>query len=126
MTEAKRLREPERENSRLKRPLAEVTSPVLFASVMLKCGKYMGKGKKVDGFSNSIERFKSWALEGKLLPYMVEDQMNKHGAIALNKSSLENKAAVVIDQILVGSMFLPLRSTGRQRNDNSAGALEGA
>lgn len=86
----------------------------------------MGKGKKVDGFSNSIERFKSWALEGKLLPYMVEDQMNKHGAIALNKSSLENKAAVVIDQILVGSMFLHLRSTGRQRNDNSAGALEGA
>jgi hypothetical protein len=65
-------------------------------------------------------------MEGKLQPYLAEDQLNKNGAIALNKSSLENKHAIVIDQRLVSSMFLPLRSTGRQRNDSSAGGLEGA
>ena len=42
-----------------------------------------------------------------MLPYLVEDQLNKNGAIALNKSSLEDKHAVVINQRLVSSMLLP-------------------
>jgi putative intracellular protease/amidase len=81
--------------------------PGAFANVMLKSGQYMVKGKRVAGFPDATERSKSWAMEGKLLPYLVEDQLNKNGAIALNKSSLEDKHAVVIDQRLVSSMFLP-------------------
>jgi len=33
--------------------------------------------------------------------------LNKNGAIAQNKTTLENKEAVVIDQRIVSTMFLP-------------------
>jgi hypothetical protein len=41
------------------------------------------------------------------LPFLIESQLNKHGAIAQNKQTLQDKHAVVIDQRIVSTMFLP-------------------
>jgi len=61
----------------------------------------------VAGFPNSTERSKSWAKQGSLLPYLVEDQLRKNGAEAQNKETLEDKHTVVVDQRIVSTMFLP-------------------
>ena len=63
--------------------------------------------KKVAGFPNSTEQTKSWAKQGTLLPFLVESQLNKNGALAQNKQTLKNKHEVVIDQRIVSTMFLP-------------------
>lgn len=81
--------------------------PGAFANVKLSNGEFMVKGKKVAGFPNSTESIKPWAKKGALLPFLVEDQLRKNGAIALNRSSLPDINAVVIDQRLVSTMFLP-------------------
>ena len=81
--------------------------PGAFANVKLSSGEYMVKDKKVAGFPNSTEITKSWANQGKLLPFMVESQLAKNGAITINKSNIENKTDVIVDQRLVTTMFLP-------------------
>jgi len=78
-----------------------------FANAKLGDGTFLVRGKRVAGFPNSTERSKSWAKEGTLLPFLVEDQLRKNGAIAQNKETLEDKHAVVVDQRIVSTMFLP-------------------
>lgn len=65
------------------------------------------KDKRVAGFPNSTERSKSWAGQGSLLPFLVEDQLRKNGAMVQNKETLADKHAVVVDQRIVSTMFLP-------------------
>ncbi|RJE73316.1 glutamine amidotransferase [Pseudoalteromonas sp. MSK9-3] len=77
------------------------------ANVTLSNGEFLVKGKKVAGFPNSTETSKSWAKQGTLLPFLIESQLNKNGAIALNKQTLKDKHAVVVDQRIVSTMFLP-------------------
>ena len=77
------------------------------ANVRLSNGEFLVKGKKVAGFPNSTEQDKPWAKQGTLLPFLIESQLNKNGAIAQNKQTLEDKNAVVIDQRIVSTMFLP-------------------
>jgi len=79
----------------------------VFANVTLSTGEFMVDGIRVAGFPDATEQSKSWAKEGTLLPFLVESQLNKNGAIAQNKTTLENKDAVVIDQRIVSTMFLP-------------------
>lgn len=81
--------------------------PGAFANAKLGDGTYLVKGKRVAGFPNSTEQSKSWAKEGTLLPFLVEDQLRKNGAIAQNKETLADKHAVVVDQRIVSTMFLP-------------------
>lgn len=38
---------------------------------------------------------------------MVEEQLNKNGALAQNKQTLSDKHQVVIDERIVSTMFLP-------------------
>lgn len=78
-----------------------------FANARLKGGSYLVKGKRVAGFPNSTERSKSWAKQGSLLPFLVEDQLRKNGAEAQNKETLADKHSVVVDQRIVSTMFLP-------------------
>jgi len=78
-----------------------------FANARLTDGSYLVKGKRIAGFPNSTERSKSWARQGSLLPFLVEDQLRKNGAEALNKETLTDKHEVVVDQRIVSSMFLP-------------------
>jgi len=78
-----------------------------FANVRLDNGEFLVKDKKVAGFPDSTEKTKSWAKQGRLLPFMVESQLNKNGAIAQNKKTLKDKHQVVIDNRIVSSMFLP-------------------
>ncbi|MFK3873343.1 DJ-1/PfpI family protein [Pseudoalteromonas rhizosphaerae] len=78
-----------------------------FADVLLSSGQYLVKGKKIAGFPNSTEKSKSWAKQGTLLPFLVESQLNKNGAIVQNKKTLEDKHEVVVDQRIVSTMFLP-------------------
>ena len=78
-----------------------------FANATLKNGEYLVKGKRVAGFPNATERTKTWADEGRLLPFLVEDQLHRNGARVENKQTLADKHAVVVDQRIVSSMFLP-------------------
>jgi len=78
-----------------------------YANVLLSSGEYLVKGKKVAGFPDSTEKSKSWAKQGSLLPFLVESQLNKHGAFAQNKQILKDKHQVIIDQRIVSTMFLP-------------------
>lgn len=78
-----------------------------FANARLGQGGYMVDGKRVAGFPNSTERSKPWAKQGSLLPFLVEDQLRKNGARAENKETLPDKHAVVVDQRIVSTMFLP-------------------
>jgi len=77
------------------------------ANVTLSTGEFLVEGKRLAGFPDSTEKSKSWAKEGTLLPFLVESQLNKNGAIAQNKTTLADKYAVVIDQRVVSTMFLP-------------------
>jgi putative intracellular protease/amidase len=78
-----------------------------FANVLLSSGQYLVKGKRIAGFPNSTEKSKSWAKQGTLLPFLVESQLNKNGAIAQNKKNLEDKYEVVVDKRIISTMFLP-------------------
>jgi putative intracellular protease/amidase len=78
-----------------------------FANALLENGSFLVKGKRVAGFPNSTERSKPWARQGTLLPFLVEEQLRKNGAQAQNKETLPDKHAVVVDQRIVSSMFLP-------------------
>ncbi|MFT4650711.1 MAG: putative intracellular protease/amidase [Flavobacteriales bacterium] len=78
-----------------------------FANVVLSTGQFLVKDKKIAGFPNSTEESKSWAKQGTLLPFLVESQLNKNGAIAQNKTTLKDKYQVVVDQRIVSTMFLP-------------------
>ena len=81
--------------------------PGAFANATLADGTFLVKGKRVAGFPNSTEQSKSWAAEGTLLPFLVEDQLRKNGAIAENKETLADKHEVVVDGRIVSTMFLP-------------------
>lgn len=78
-----------------------------FANATLKDGSYLVQGKRVAGFPDATERAKTWAKQGSLLPFLVEEQLRKNGALAENKETLTDKHAVVVDQRIVSSMFLP-------------------
>jgi putative intracellular protease/amidase len=78
-----------------------------FSNVVLSTGKFLVAGKKVAGFPDSTEKTKSWAKQGTLLPFLVESQLNKNGAIAQNKQTVKDKNDVVVDQRIVSTMFLP-------------------
>lgn len=78
-----------------------------FANVTLSNRDYLVNGKRVAGFPNSTEKTKSWAKQGTLLPFLVESQLNKNGAIAQNKQTLQDKHTVVVDSRIVSTMFLP-------------------
>jgi putative intracellular protease/amidase len=78
-----------------------------FANVVLSDGTFLVKDVKVAGFPNSTEKSKPWAKQGTLLPFLVESQLNKNGALAQNKQTLANKHQVVIDKRIVSTMFLP-------------------
>ncbi|WP_445363977.1 hypothetical protein ACJJIQ_05710 [Microbulbifer sp. ANSA003] len=73
----------------------------------LKDGHYMVKGKKVAGFPNSTEEEKSWAKQGTLLPFLVEERLRENGAIIINKDNVADKHDVISDQRIVSTMFLP-------------------
>lgn len=77
------------------------------ANVTLSNGEFLVKGKKVAGFPDSTEKSKAWAKQGTLLPFLIESQLNKNGAIAQNKKTLKDKHAVIADQRIVSTMFLP-------------------
>lgn len=81
--------------------------PGAFANVKLSSGEYMVNGKKVTGFPNSTEITKTWAKEGTLLPFFLENQLRENGAIYQNKNDLNDKHDVVIDKRIVSTMFLP-------------------
>ena len=81
--------------------------PGAFANARLSDGSYMVEGKKVTGFPNSTEVTKSWAKEGTLLPFMLEDQLRENGGLFQTKDDLNDKRDVVIDDRLVTTMFLP-------------------
>ncbi len=61
------------------------------ANVALSNGEFLVKGKRIAGFPNSTEKSKSWAKQGTLLPFLIESQLIKNGAIALNKKTLKDK-----------------------------------
>ncbi len=69
--------------------------------------KYEGLLEKVAGFPNATEESKSWVKQGTLLAFRIENQLNKNGAIAQNKTTLKDKNAVIVDQRIVSTMFLP-------------------
>jgi putative intracellular protease/amidase len=77
------------------------------ANVRLSTGEHLVKGKRIAGFPNSTEQSKDWAQQGTLLPFLIESRLNKNGAIALNKDTLTDKNAVVVDANIVTTMFLP-------------------
>ncbi|MFU2512012.1 type 1 glutamine amidotransferase domain-containing protein [Pseudoalteromonas sp. ASV78] len=77
------------------------------ANVKLSNGEFLVKGKKIAGFPNSTETSKPWAKQGTLLPFLIENQLNKNGAIAQNKKTLKDKHAVIADQRIISTMFLP-------------------
>ncbi|NTS78478.1 type 1 glutamine amidotransferase domain-containing protein [Catenovulum sp. SM1970] len=77
------------------------------ANVTLSDGDFLVKGKKVAGFPNSTEKSKPWAKQGTLLPFFIETQLNKNGALAQNKQTLKDKHAVITDKRIVSTMFLP-------------------
>ncbi|HEA16482.1 MAG TPA: type 1 glutamine amidotransferase domain-containing protein [Pseudoalteromonas prydzensis] len=77
------------------------------ANVKLSNGEFLVKGKKIAGFPNSTETSKPWAKQGTLLPFLIENQLNKNGAIAQNKKILKDKHAVIADQRIISTMFLP-------------------
>jgi len=81
--------------------------PGAFANVKLSDGSFMVSGKTVVGFPNSTEETKNWAKNGTLLPYKVEDQLRKHGALFKSKEELNDKADVIVNQRIVSTMFLP-------------------
>jgi putative intracellular protease/amidase len=78
-----------------------------FANVKLNNGEFLVQGRRIAGFPNSTEQSKTYAKQGTLLPFLVENQLKRNGAIALNKSTLKDKNAVVVDQGIVSTMFLP-------------------
>jgi len=81
--------------------------PGAFANVKLSNGEYMVNGNKVTGFPNSTEITKTWAKEGTLLPFFLENQLRENGALYQNKSDLNDKNDVIIDNRIVSTMFLP-------------------
>jgi len=66
--------------------------------------------KKVAGVPNSTERTKSWADQGALLPFLVEDRLRRNGAEIVNKKNIPDKGDVIVDQRIVSPMFLPSAS----------------
>lgn len=78
-----------------------------FANVKLKNGNFLVQGKRVAGFPNVTEVEKSWAKKGTLLPFLVEDQLRKNGALVINKDNIADKHEVIIDERIVSTMFLP-------------------
>ena len=79
----------------------------LLLMLFLSKGEFLVKGAKIAGFRISIEESKCWAKQGTLLPFFVESQLNKNGAIAQNKQTLNIKHEVVIDKRIVSTMLLP-------------------
>ena len=81
--------------------------PGVFANVRLSDGNSLVRNKRVAGFPNSTEKAKSWAKQGTLLPFLVEDRLRENGAIVINKENIDDKHAVIVDQRIVSTMFLP-------------------
>lgn len=78
-----------------------------FANAKAANGDYLVKGKRITAFPNATEVTKDWAMQGSLLPFLVEDQLRRNGAQFLGKAALNDKHEVVTDQRIVTTMFLP-------------------
>lgn len=78
-----------------------------FANVKLSSGKFLVQGKQVAGFPDSTEKEKPWAKQGTLLPFLVEEQLRKNGAVIVNKGNINDKHDVIADKRIVSTMFLP-------------------
>jgi len=78
-----------------------------FANVKLSDGRFLVQGKRIAGFPDSTEKEKSWAKQGTLLPFLVEEQLSKNGAAIVNKDNAHDKHDVITDQRVVSTMFLP-------------------
>jgi putative intracellular protease/amidase len=78
-----------------------------FANVKLSDGSFLVEGKRIAGFPDSTEKEKSWAKQGTLLPFLVEEQLRKNGALIINKDNVRDKHDVITDQRVVSTMFLP-------------------
>lgn len=78
-----------------------------FANVKLSNGKFLVQGKRIAGFPDSTEKEKTWAKQGRLLPFFVEQQLQKNGAIIVNKDNINDKHDVIADKRIVSTMFLP-------------------
>ena len=78
-----------------------------FANAKLKNGKFLVQGQRVAGFPDSTEKEKSWAKQGTLLPFLVEERLRKNGAIIVNKDNIADKHDVITDKRIVSTMFLP-------------------
>lgn len=81
--------------------------PGAFANVKLSNGKFLVEGIRLTGFPTSTEHTKDWADRGKLLPFLVEEQLRKNKAAFQTKEDLSDKHDVVIDQRVITTMFLP-------------------
>lgn len=78
-----------------------------FANVKLSNGRFLVQGKRVAGFPDSTEKEKSWAKQGTLLPFLVEEQLRTNGAVIVNKDNVRDKHDVIADKRIVSTMFLP-------------------
>jgi putative intracellular protease/amidase len=78
-----------------------------FANVKLNNGEFLVQARRIAGFPNSTVQSKTYTKQGTLLPFLVENQLNRNGVIVLNKRILKDKNAVVVDQGIVSTMFLP-------------------
>jgi putative intracellular protease/amidase len=78
-----------------------------FANAKLSNGSFLVQGKRIAGFPDSTEKEKSWARQGTLLPFLVEERLRENGAVAVNKDSVTDKHDVIADERIVSTMFLP-------------------
>lgn len=78
-----------------------------FANVKLSDGRFLVQGKRVAGFPDSTEKEKSWAKQGTLLPFLVEQRLRENGADIVNKDNVADKHDVIVDRRIVSTMFLP-------------------
>lgn len=41
------------------------------------------------------------------MPFLIEDQLRKNGALIINKDNIADKRDVIIDDRIISTMFLP-------------------
>ncbi|BBM02577.1 type 1 glutamine amidotransferase domain-containing protein [Microbulbifer sp. GL-2] len=78
-----------------------------FANVKLENGQFFVQDKKFAGFPDSREKEKAWAMQVILLPFMVESELKRNGALTVDKGDVSDKYDIVLGERIVSSMFLP-------------------
>ena len=94
---------------------------VAFANVKLSSGRFLIQGKSVAGFPDSTEKDKSWAKQGTLLPFLVEEQIRRNGAMVINKDNIADKHEVIVDQPLIEHLVVWV--AGKKTYHNSPAKL---